>query len=174
MRTSLDPHFEGVYKPDALANDLTTRVAARVKSGIFPGASPARNRYEVLELTSDSMRFRSIGLLAGINVGLNDVRLQVDRASNSVRYTVEYWTWASYGLYLCLAIALVAGIGLLTPLAGVYLFPKDTYPSTAALKFGIFPMVIFWGLIWPWILILMHKAPAARCLTRILDEVNGK
>ena len=102
------------------------------------------------------------------------MRVQVDRAAGEVRYQVSFWTWASYGIYLCLGIGAVAGFFALSPLFGLYIFPENQYPSLPIIRFMGIPMVVFWGLVWPWILIPCHKGPAARLLTRILDEVKNE
>ena len=172
MSTTFSPHFSGVYKPEAIAGSFVENLAARVRKGLFPMASAQRNQYEIVGQAKDSLHFRSARLLTGITIGLNDVQIQVDRASGEIRYEVFYWTWAKYCIYLCLGIGGICGFCLMTPLFGLYLFSKESYPSLAVIKFGVLPMTIFWGLIWPWILIPFHKGPASKCLTKILGEVN--
>jgi len=172
MSSPFRPEYSGVYKPLSLRDDFIEKLAARVDKGLFPVASSARNRYRVVERSDDSLRFCSVGLPTGINIGINDVNIQVARQSGEIRYGATYWTWARYNIFLCLGIGLSLGVVLLTPLLGLYLLPKEQYPPLSVMKIAILPMVIFWGLAWPWILVLIHKRPAKRCLTRILDEVN--
>ena len=33
-------------------------------------------------------------------------------------------------------------------------------------------MVLFWGFIWPWLLIAIHKRPLHRLVARIVSEVD--
>jgi hypothetical protein len=33
-------------------------------------------------------------------------------------------------------------------------------------------MVLFWGFIWPWLLIALHKRPLRRLVTRLIGEVD--
>jgi hypothetical protein len=34
-------------------------------------------------------------------------------------------------------------------------------------------MVVFWGFLWPWLLISMHKRPLRRLVTRLIAEVDA-
>jgi hypothetical protein len=168
------PRYSGCHKPDSLHDDFIQRLAARVSQGLFSMAPASRNRYVVVEQSDTALRFRSDSVLTGINIGLNDVRIQVDHAGGEIQYDVSYWTWAKYSIFLCLGLGVAMGVMLLTPLFGLYLFPKDQYPPLLIIKVAIIPMIVFWGLIWPWILIPFHKRPSAKCLTRIIDEVNAE
>ncbi len=172
MSSRFQPRYSGSHKPESLCNDFIQKLRARVNKGLFSMASSRRNQYKIVEQSETSLHFCSSSLLTGINIGLNDVQIQVDQTSGEIRYDVSYWTWAKYSIFLCLGIGLVLGFFLLTPLFGLYLFPKDQYPPLIVMKVGIIPMVIFWGLVWPWILIPLHKGPASKCLAKILDEVN--
>jgi hypothetical protein len=33
-------------------------------------------------------------------------------------------------------------------------------------------MVLFWGFVWPWLLVALHKRPVRRLLERIIAEVD--
>jgi hypothetical protein len=35
-------------------------------------------------------------------------------------------------------------------------------------------MVLFWGLVWPWLLIPMHKRPLRRLVVRLITEVDAQ
>jgi hypothetical protein len=163
MTSPFAASFEGFYRPDSLATDFLPRLAARIQSGLFPMASPRRNQYEIVDQTGASMHFRSTGLAAGINIGLNEVRLRVDRKAGVVYYSVTYWTWAQYciGLGLVLGVVLVVAAQLLLPQRG------------PANPLWVWSFAGFWCLLWPWVLIALHKRPAARCLRGIFEEVNS-
>ena len=173
MWTVFSPSFTGVHKPDRLSSDFIAKLAKRIRSAaLFPFASKRRNQYRTVEQTEDSLWFRSTGLLTGINIGLNDVRIHIHRNAGEIRYDVSYWTWGKYCIYLCLGPGLLLGLFLVTPFFGLYVFPADWYPPLKVIKTWGIPSIIFWGLIWPWMLIQLHKRAAAKCLTRIFDEVN--
>ncbi|GEM_PF-3673916 len=172
MSSFLQPAFSGIHKPESLQKDFIQKLAERINQGFLQIALPKRNRYEILEQTENSIHFHSVNVLTGITIGLNDVNIQVDKESNEIRFTVSYWTWAKFSFILCFSIAFLVGFFLMTPLFGIYLFSKESYPSLLTIKTVIIPMVVFWGVIWPWLLIIMHKGPASKCLCRILDEVN--
>ncbi len=173
MFAAFHPSFRGVYRPKVLADDFIDRLAARVESGLFPMASPGRNRYTITERLGTRLRFRSVGILTGINIGLNDVAIRLDDRNREISYDVSYWTWAKYSLYLCGGIAGVLGLALLATLLGVPMFGGDARLPTNLMLLVSVPMILFWGVLWPWILIALHKRPAAGCLTRIFDEVNA-
>jgi hypothetical protein len=162
MTSPFAASFQGVYTPGSLAPDFLPRLAARIRSGLFPLASPGRNQYEIVEQGEGFLHFRSSGFLTGINVGLNDVRLRVDQAAGEVCYSVTYWVWAQYSI----GLGLLLGIAL----AGVQPF----LPQRGAINpLFYWPFIAFWCLVWPWVLIALHKKPAVRCLTRIFEEVNA-
>jgi hypothetical protein len=162
MNSPFAPSFQGVYRPDALAPDFIPRLAARIRAGLFPMASPSRNQYEIVEQTEDFLHFRSNGFLTGINIGLNDVRLRVDKEAGEICYSVTYWVWAQYSI----GLGLLLGIAL----AGV----RPFLPERGAVNPILYwPFIAFWCLVWPWVLIVLHKKPAVRCLNGIFQEVNA-
>lgn len=173
MFAAFHPSFRGVYRPEVLADDFVHRLAARIESGLFPMASAGRNRYTITERMQTGLRFRSVGLATGINIGLNDVSIRLDDRAAEVAYEVSYWTWAKYSLYLCGGIAGVLGLALLATLLGVPMFHGYPDLPTNVMLLVFVPMILFWGVLWPWILVALHKRPAAKCLTRIFDEVNA-
>ena len=168
MKERFTPRFQGIYKPSVLAEDFPEQFISRVNAGLFPSAPPARNQYKAENRPDGSLWIRSATLLTSTNIGLNDIRLQMDRRKGEVRYEVSYWKWSKYGVLLSLFLmATIAG----ALCAALHWVPRDQYPSLGETLFwGVF--CAFWGLAWPWILISMHKKPAEKCLLRILDEVN--
>lgn len=162
------PVTQGDYA-SAVSPNLLAGLADRVRSGLFPMASAKRNAYEVVTQTSDSLRFRSTGLLSGINVGLNDVTVSMDRSTGGVHYQIKYWTWAKYCVLLCLTLFL---LGLFCLTVGRTIFPPAWFVEVDRSPVMAWSMLGFWGLAWPWILIAMHKPNVRKCLVRIMDEVN--
>lgn len=167
------PEFSGSYQPKSASSNLIVKLAKRLATtGLFPLASPGRNQYEVVEQAETRLHFRSTSLWTGINVGLNDVQLRFEQPNNTIHYTVRYWSWAKYVLGLSLIIVGLCGLFLLPPVLGISIFPADSFAPVWQIKMFGLPMLAFWGFVWPWVLIALHKKHAARCLHRILDEVN--
>lgn len=131
-------------------------------------ASKRRNRYVVVSQSDRELRFRSTGFLTSINIGLNDVQVRIDSAPGSaprVRYEVRFFGWARYCVVLCAVI----GIALIVAWS---VFGGKFGAGKAAARPILWVMVIFWGFLWPWILVALHKRPAARALERLFAEVN--
>lgn len=166
------PEFSGTYSPERIRPDFIGALAQRVRSGLFPGASERRNRYKVVNESEGELRFRSEGLLSAITVGWNDVQIQIDLAPQTpgaqpkIHYRVMFFNWAAYGVALCglIALCLIAAASIF---GGKFL---GDYPAAKTIFWIMFA---FWGFVWPWILVALHKRPAARLLERLLSEVNG-
>lgn len=165
------PEFEGTYSAESLRPDFVAALAERVRKGIFRLASERRNRYAVVSESDRELRFRSEGFLTAINTGWNDVRVEIGPAAMAagspieVRYHVTYFAWAAYCVGLCgfIGIALIA----------VWLLFEPKFSALSGAGKPIFwVMVIFWGFVWPWILVALHKRPAARALEQLFAEVN--
>jgi hypothetical protein len=125
-----------------------------------------------VDQSEGELRFRSEGLLTGINIGWNDVQVLIDLSPETpgdrpkVHYRVTFFNWAAYGAGLCgfIAICLIAAASV---------FGRKHLGEYPAAKTIFWIMVVFWGFVWPWILVALHKRPAAKALERLLDEVNG-
>jgi len=160
--------FEGTFSPERLRGDFVAALAKRVRSGLFPRASQRRNRYAVVEESEKEMRFRSDGFLTSFNIGWNDVRVRVESAAGApprVRYEASFWGWAKY------SVVLGAFLGVV--LIACWLFFRPRVAEKSAAGEAIFwAMVVFWCFVWPWVLIAMHKRPAARALERLLAQMN--
>jgi len=162
------PEFSGTYSPERVRPDFISALSHRVRKGLFPLASERRNRYVVVSESEKELRFRSEGLLTSVTIGWNDVHVQIDSAQDSaaqVRHEVTYFGWARYVVVLCAMI----GIALI---ASWSLFGQKFGAQRSAAKPIFWAMLIFWGFVWPWILVAIHKRPAARALERLFAEVN--
>ncbi len=114
--------------------------------------------------------------MTSINVGLNDVVLTVS-SNGRANYTIEYRRWAYYVLLLS------GGIGLVL-IAGFVMFDVRGYIAGHAVSRvpGLsidqnvviaWAMVLFWGFVWPWILIALHKKPLCRLMEQLIAEVDA-
>jgi len=162
------PEFEGAIKADNVPEDLTERIEARVRDGLFLPGSRRRANYVVHWRTRDEVRFSAADALTAFNIGLNDVVLRRE-SSTRITYRVTYWRWTRYAGLLCGGIGLALLCGLLFVLP--WISPQQRKTLTSPLFVALFGgNVAFWGFLWPWILAALHKKPAARCLERILQE----
>jgi len=166
------PGCRGCISVASLRFDVIQKLAAKVKDGLFPRASSRRNRYEIVEQTDDTLHFRSANLRSGIHIGLNDVRICIDRSSGEIRYDIEFWTWAKFHVFLFFGITAILAFLALSHLIGLYLLPDFEYPSDFEIALYVIPSTVFWGFVWPWIHIYRHKSHAVKGLSSILKEVN--
>jgi hypothetical protein len=149
--------------------------ARRIETGLFPNTSRARCQYQIVQKTADVIRFRAGNWWTAINVGLNEVELSVG-SDGRVRYAIEYPRWARYALALCGGVGVVFVAILLTADLHGYVegHPESRLPglSTNQNVAIAWIMALFWGFAWPWILILFHRRPLRRLMTRIVSEVD--
>ena len=151
--------------------------ARRITSGLFPGAPRHRARYTVTREGPDGLQFRAANWWTAINVGLNDVELKAT-ADGPVHYTVRYPRWAIYVLALSDVVGvLLIGFLVLFDVRG-YLarHPSSTVPGLSldenvALAWA---MAFFWGFVWPWIVIALHRAPLRRLIKKLIAEVDAE
>ena len=169
------PTLQGTAAVRAPAEDFFPAFVRRVEKGLFPGAPGWRSRYAVVEQERDRVRFHATDWMTAISVGLNDVRLDMP-SSGAVRYRVRYLRWAAYALLLS------AGIGLLL-IAGLTAFDLPGYiaKNSASRITGLsveqnvklaWGFALFWGFLWPWILIALHKLTLRRLVTRLIQETD--
>jgi len=159
-------------RPDAFLSALERRVEA----GLLTGHPHPRSRYAITSRGGDRLAFGAENRLTAFNVGLNDVEVVLDTPGR-LRYRIEYWRWARYSL----GLSAVIGIALCLVFLSIDL-PRymETHPGSTvrglsvrenlALAWG---MAIFWGLVWPWIGIAVHKGPVRRLFERIVAEVDA-
>jgi hypothetical protein len=156
--------FEGCMELEAVPADFTERMAQRVEEGLLYRGSRRRANYSVRHLDRASIHFGADDALTGFNIGLNEVVLRrVDEHRISCR--VDYGRWARFATYLSLAVTL--------PLAIVLLIPQvhKVFTGNPILPYALWGMVLFWGVVWPWMLGRMHRVSAAHCLERVVREV---
>jgi hypothetical protein len=148
--------------------------ARRIESGLLPRASARRSRYAVVRHRPDGLAFRAKDWLTAVNVGLNEVELSA--SPGRARYRVEYRRWATYVVLLSAAIALVMAVVFLALDMHAYVerHPGETIPGLTAGQNVVvgWSMVFFWGFLWPWILIGLHKRPLRMLMERIIAEVD--
>jgi hypothetical protein len=159
----LMPEIEGTVAIRSSAERFLQAFRQRVTAGLLTG------RPGYLEV-------RAADWWTAINVGLNRLELRPLQPS-VIRYHVRYWQWTWY------ALGLSGGLGLV----GLALFLSlDVRSYIAQHQNSMVPglsvdqnlliawlMVLFWGFIWPWLLISLHKSPLRRLVTRLIAEVDA-
>jgi hypothetical protein len=147
----------------------------RVKSGLLTGTPHRRSNYTVTAADERHVSVRAADWLSAINVGLNDLDLEW-AGKATLRYRVRYWRWTLY----CVALsAVLAAIGIALVLA----FDVRSYLTAAPgrLVWGLsveqniillWAFIVFWGFIWPWILVALHKRPLHALVKRLAAAVD--
>lgn len=156
------PSFGGEFWLEHIPQDFVERIIQRVQTGFLQAGMKVRANYVAIPQQDGSVRVTANDFWTAINVGLNDVVVRRE-AGNVIRYEVSFGTWAKYCVFLGGVIfLLVLIVQFAAHLAGFSVTPSQF----------VLGMLIaaFFGLVWPWLLIEMHKRPAARCLDRILRE----
>ena len=148
----------------------------RLEAGLLSAGARRRNRYEVTRQGSDGLAFRAADWWTAINVGLNDVDIAV-AGDGSARYVIQYPRWAAYALALCCALGVIFIAGFLVfDIRGYIARHPGSRISRLSLDQNVavaWTMALFWGFVWPWILIVFHRRPLRRLLERIIGEVDA-
>ncbi len=166
---------EGTSWIAAPAPAFVAAFARRVESGLLGSGVRARNHYLTTGQGADHLDFRAADWPTALNVGLNDVHLTVT-PDHSVRYTIRYPRWALFALMMGAAFLILFGsILLMTDMRGYI----ETHPASRFSGLSTnqnlaiaWALGLFFGLAWPWILVLMHKRPLRRLMERIISEVD--
>jgi hypothetical protein len=150
--------------------------ARRVASGLFPGAPALRTRYSVTREGADALQFRAANWPTATNVGLNEVELS-PTSDGRVRYTVRYPRWAIYALGLgdLIGLSLIAFFVLFDIRGYLERHPDSTMPGLSLDQNVAFAwaMALFWGFVWPWVLIFLHKKPLRTLIEGLIAEVDA-
>jgi hypothetical protein len=91
---------------------------------------------------------------------------------------VQYWRWAGYALGVS-AILGIIGLSLLLAFDvrgyiashAASRVPGLSIDQSLAIAWS---MVLFWGFVWPWFLIALHKRPLRRLIARLIAEVDAQ
>jgi hypothetical protein len=173
----LMPEIEGTLSIRSSPEPFLQAFRQRVTAGLLSGGPHPRSNYVVTEGDSGHLVVRAADWWTAINVGLN--RLELRRVSPDViHYNVRYWQWARYALGLSAGLGLVGVILLLSLDVRGYI---ERHQSSMVPGLSIeqnlliaWLMVLFWGFIWPWLLIAFHKRPLRGLVTRLIAEVDAK
>jgi len=175
LHDNLNPQVDGTASFRSAAPAFLEAFRQRVKDGLLTGRPHPRSNYLIGETGPSHVVVHAADFWTAINVGLNDLELRVQE-QGLVRYRVRYWRWARYSLALGGALGLIGIVLLLTFDVRTYIaqHPASMLPGLSLdqnLLVAWF-MVIFWGFVWPWLLIAMHKRPVRRLVERLIAEAD--
>jgi len=165
---SFRPEFSGEFVRDRLPADLLARIEWRVTTGLFAPGQRARANYRVVSSSRRSLEFEAADPLTAWNVGLNRVQL-VQTGPTSISFHVRFDRWARYCVLhgAILATAFVVAYGFLPGL-------REDLAASPANAILASCLIGFWCLVWPWLLIALHRPFARRALERILSEESER
>jgi hypothetical protein len=159
------PAYDGSIEFKGLPSDWADRMARRVETGLLTPGSRRRANYVVRSKSSDTVSFSAVGFWTAYNVGLNDVELRRADA-NRVTYHGSFSRWAAYAVIQGLAVlSLVLAVVFFWPGAGTYVAAYGGWGWPLLLA-----LLAAFGLVWPWILIGVHRRFAARALEGIVRQ----
>ena len=154
-------------QPEAFVRSFARRIAA----GLL---GPQRSRYAITRQERHGLTFRAADWPTALSVGLNDVELTV--AAGHARYAIQYRRWAAYAVALSAAIGI--GLAVLFVVLDIrnyvdrdplWMIPGLSTDQNVALAWS---MVVFWGFMWPWILVGLHKRSLRQLMERLISEVD--
>ena len=160
------PRFQGELDLPTVPQDFTSRIADRVRQGLFLPGSRNRANYSVRGSTLDEIRFGADDLWTAINVGLNEVEIR-RVGTDCLSYDVQFRRWRNYAVGLGL---IMAGVFALIILGATSMGFEKWIGAGQMKEAGGIAIGAFFCLLWPWILVAIHKRFAAKCLVRILRE----
>ncbi len=174
---SLGPQIEGTVTIRTSAGDFLEAFRRRVVAGPLSGQPHFRSNHVVREAGSGTLRVHAADRWTAFNVGLNELELRPSKAG-TVQYRVRYWRWARFALVLSGGLG---GIGLALLLGFDVRGYIASHPSSQLQGLSVdqnlliaWAMVLFWGFVWPWILIAMHNRPLHRLVARLIAEVDAQ
>ena len=172
---SLQPIIQGTCSIKSPAPEFFARMKQRVAAGLLSGRLQSRSNYIITQVEPTLLRIRAADWSTALNVGLNELELHVTQPGQ-VRYHVRYWRWAGYAIGLSAVLGAIGLAFLLLTDVRSYIEanPSRMIPglSTEQNLFLAWTMVLFWGGVWPWLLIHLHQRPLRRLLERVISEVD--
>jgi hypothetical protein len=171
------PELEGSASIRSASGPFMQAFAERVKAGLLTGRPHPRSNYVLDRAGPDQLFVRAADWKTAINVGLNQLELR-HVPPDRIQYTVRYWRWAQYALGLGAAIGVI-GLALLLGADARGYIERNPNSMIPGLSVGqnlavAWAMALFWGFVWPWLLIAMHKRPLRQLVARLIAEVDAR
>jgi len=171
------PHIEGTLPIHAPNSQFIAALGRRIENGLLTGQRGARSNYEMIQSSTGAIRVRAVDWWTAINVGLNDLDLDFPE-SGRLHFRVVYWRWATYCLLLCSFLGLVGVAFFLAFDIRSYIAENRSarLPGLSIDQnlYFAWANLLFWGFVWPWILITLHKRPLRRLLAKLVTEIDAK
>jgi hypothetical protein len=172
-----NPRIEGTVPIRSAAPEFLEAFRQRISAGLLTGRPHPRSNYRVSASEPDHLAVHAADWWTAINVGLNELELHLP-LSGSVRYEARYWRWLGYGLVSSGLLGFIGIVLLVTLDVRGYLAWHSSSMLTGlsvdqTLVIAWF-MVLFWGFVWPWLLVPIHKRPLRRLVERLIAEVDAR
>jgi hypothetical protein len=171
------PQIDGTVTIRSPAGRFLQAFRQRVATGLLTGRPHPRSRYTVTEAGPEHLTIGAADWWSAVNVGLNRVELRQVQPG-VLRYHVRYWRWAQYALGVSGGLGLVGIVLLLSVDVRGYMARNPSAAiSVLSIDQNVFVawlMVLFWGFVWPWLLIALHKRPLRKLITRLITEVDAE
>ncbi|HZF15586.1 MAG TPA: hypothetical protein VE046_06555 [Steroidobacteraceae bacterium] len=147
----------------------------RAKSGLLTGSPQRRSSYCASMPDAHHLSIRAADWKSAINVGLNDLDLEW-AGKATLKYRVRYWRWTLF----CVGLgAVLAALGITFVLA----FDARAYLAQGpeSMRWGLsvdqsvrllWVFIGFWGFVWPWLLVALHKRPLHRLVQQLAAAVD--
>jgi len=146
----------------------------RVVDGLFAPGNRRRANYEITTNSSDVLRFRAKDWVTAASIGLNDVELRAQ--GSRMGFRVRYPRWAAFVVVLGAAIGAAMIAAFLAIDLPRYIethrasqIPGASTGLNVAVAWGI---AIFFGFVWPWLLILFHRGQIRNAMRTLIAEVD--
>ena len=146
----------------------------RIVDGLFAPGSRRRANYVITTNATDGIRFRAKDWATASSIGLNEVELQGQ--GSRMRYQVRYPRWATFVVILgaLIGIALIASFAIIDLPRYIEQHPGAQIQGVSvrvnvAIAWGL---AIFFGFVWPWLLIFIHRGQVRHAMQTLIAEVD--
>lgn len=173
----LTPHIEGSVSIRSPSEPFLRAFRERVAAGLLTGRPHPRSNYVVSGAGRDHLVVLAADWWSAFNVGLNRLELRCV-APNAIHYDVRYWRWTAYAVALCGALG-VAGVAMLLTLDVRGYVARNMHTMVPGLSVDqnvrvAWAMALFWGFIWPWLLVALHRRPLRALVKRLVEDVDAR
>ena len=172
---TLFPQLEGEFPIDSNGETFFASLRERIVRGFPSGDTGVRQQYELVGTASDVRTLRATNWLTAINVGMNHLSLKL-ADNGKLQYRLTYWRWTGYcvGLGAILGMAMIALFLAVDMRQDIASNPQARIPGLTIDQNVYFAWgnIAFWGFVWPWILVALHKRPLRKLLLKTFSEID--
>ena len=175
-KMKLIPELDGELSITSTEQQFDTTLRERVVRG-FLGMQPGiRQQYEVIDSDSGERTVRATNWLTAINIGMNHLSLK-NAGKGKLTYRLTYWRWTAYCVALGAILGLVMMVLFLVMDVREYIAnnPQARIPGLTIDQNVYFAWgnIVFWGFVWPWILVAMHKRTLRKMVAKTISEIDA-